>query len=195
VTLLFPPQEGIDDWRFIVNAWIPEDNMRERERKDHVPYIEWVKAKELNATPGNVIDYHIIKNFIESIDRLYKVQYYCGDPWHLEILRQLLPFEIQQRVIEVSQMMSGMSSAMCELERMFRAGQITHEKNALGRWTFGNVVVATDGNENKKPMKNKSFERIDPIVALVDAMAGAIKMEKTKSVYAQRGMRILGAIV
>jgi phage terminase large subunit-like protein len=188
---LFPPQEGFDDWRFLINAWIPEDNIKERERRDHVAYGDWVKSKNLNATPGDVVDYGFIKNHIEKMEMQYNVQYYCGDPWHLEILRQLMPYEIQQKFIEIPQTMAGMSTGMGELERLFRSGLISHEKNPLGRWTFGNVIIATDGNENTKPMKNKSIERIDPIVALVDAMAGAIKLEPKRSVYEERGMRSL----
>jgi len=74
---------------------------------------------------------------------------------------------------------------------MFRAKEITHLKNPLDRWSFGNVIVATDGNENIKPMKNKSIERIDPTVALIDAMNGAIRLETKRSVYEERGMRSL----
>ncbi len=48
------------------------------------------------------------------------------------------------------------------------------------------------GNENIKPMKNKSRDRIDVIVALINAMNIAIRMEDTKSsIYEQRGMRSL----
>ena len=53
------------------------------------------------------------------------------------------------------------------------------------------MAVQKDGNENQKPMKNKSIERIDPIVALIDAMAGAIRLEKKQSVYEQRGIRVV----
>jgi phage terminase large subunit-like protein len=80
---------------------------------------------------------------------------------------------------------------MGELERLFRAKQITHPINPVGRWSFGNVIVATDGNENIKPMKNRSIERIDPTVALINAMAGAIRFEQKRSVYESRGMRSL----
>jgi phage terminase large subunit-like protein len=188
---LFPPQKGISDWRFMINAWVPEDNMAERVNRDHVPYDDWVKGKFLNATPGDVVDYHIIANQIANMEMLYDVQYYCGDPWHLEILRQMLPVDLQNKFIEIPQTMAGMTTGMGELERLFRAGQITHEKNPLGRWSFGNVIVATDGNENQKPMKNRSLERIDPTVALVDAMAGAIKLEPKRSIYEERGIRSL----
>jgi phage terminase large subunit-like protein len=190
VVLLFPPQDGFG-WRYFIDAWVPEDRMPERVKKDHVPYDEWYKNEYLHATPGDVVDYSAIKSHIETINRLYNVQFYCADPWHLEILRQLLSIDVQRKLIEISQTMAGMSSGMGELKRLFMAKQITHPHNPLDRWSFGNVIVATDGNENEKPMKNKSIERIDPTVALIDAMAGAIKLEPKRNVYEERGMRSL----
>ncbi len=188
VSPLFPPQGGIGKWRFFFDAWVPEQNMKERVSRDHVEYDYWVQKNYLKATPGNVVDYSEIKNRIEEIERIYKVQYYCADPWHLEILKQLLPQKIAKKFIEIPQTMSGMTQGMGELERLFRANLITHLDNPLGRWCFGNVIVATDGNENQKPMKNKSIDRIDPIVALINAMAAAVKLESKRSVYADRGV-------
>lgn len=95
------------------------------------------------------------------------------------------------KIITIPQTMGGMSPAMKELERLLREGEMTHERNPCGRWAFGNVVVAQDGNENIKPMKNRSIERIDPICALIDAMAAAVKLEPKRSVYEHRGLRIV----
>jgi phage terminase large subunit-like protein len=55
---------------------------------------------------------------------------------------------------------------------------MTHEANPVARWCWGNVVVAVDGNENIKPMKNKSADRIDLTCALIDAMATAMLFEE-----------------
>jgi len=56
--------------------------------------------------------------------------------------------------------------------------RLTHETHPVARWCFGNIAVAVDGNENKKPMKNKSKDRIDVIVALINAMNIAIRFEE-----------------
>lgn len=189
--VLFPPERSGEEWKFFIDVWIPEENIKERVNRDHVPFDRWVKDGLVKATPGNVVDYAYIKNHLERLELDYKVQYYCGDPWHLEVLRQTMSREIQRKVIEIGQTMAGMSPAMSELERIFRKREISHEKSAVGRWSFGNVIIATDGNENIKPMKNKSFERIDPIVALINAMAGAIRLEKKRSVYEERGIRVV----
>jgi phage terminase large subunit-like protein len=191
LVVLFPPQDGIPDWRFVTYAWIPEDNIREREAKDHVPYERWVKQGFLFATPGNVVDYSLIRNHIEKIELQFNVERYCGDPWHLEVLKQQLGSVVQDKFVEIPQSMAGMSVGMGELERLFRAKQISHDVNPIGRWSFGNVVPATDGNENQKPMKNRSLERIDPTVALINGMAGAIRFERKQSIYEQRGVRVI----
>ena len=51
---------------------------------------------------------------------------------------------------------------------------MVHEHNTCARWTFGNVRCQVDGNENIKPMKNKSYGRIDITVAWINAHAAAM---------------------
>ena len=67
--------------------------------------------------------------------------------------------------------MMSMSPAMKELERMIRAREMLHVHNTCARWCFGNVRCAVDGNENMKPMKNRSTGRIDITVAWIIAVA------------------------
>lgn len=189
---LFPPTANRPDWRHLNLCWVPEENMRERETKDKVPYEKWAKDGYLTATPGNVVDYGQVAASLEAINKRYNVVHFFCDPWRLEYLKQLLPAEIQSKFVEIPQSMAGMSCGMEEIGRMMMSGELTHIKDPVGRWSFGNVRVAVDGNNNTKPMKNKSIERIDPTVALINAMAGAIKMEPKRSVYESRGLRTMG---
>lgn len=190
IALLFPPQPGLDEWRCIFKAFIPIENMRERVRRDKVPYDEWVKDGYLVATEGNAVDYETVQSQIESYARQYNIRYLCADKWNSQMMTQALAKK-GIKTIEIEQTMTGMSPAMKEIERLLRSGQMSHDFNPLARWCFGNVIVATDGNENIKPMKNKSFERIDLIVALIDAMAVAIKLEKKPVLYAGDGMKVV----
>lgn len=189
---LFPPSEKHDDWRTIKYAWCPEASIKERSNRDHVPYEKWVKDGCLIATTGDVVDYGLLADELSAINQRYDVQNFFSDPWRLEYLRQLLPEDIQSKFVEIPQTMAGMSCGMSEIERMLLAGELTHPRDPLARWCFGNVRVAVDGNGNQKPMKNKSIERIDITVALINAAAGAIKMEPKRSVYEQRGLRTVG---
>lgn len=189
--ILFPPSDRHEDWRFLTRAWIPEANIAERVRADKVPYDRWLRDRYLDATPGDVVDYGLVANELSAIERRYNVASYFCDPWRLEYLKQLLPEETQRKFVEIPQTIGGMSCGMSELDRMFRAREISHAKDPIGRWSFGNVRVASDGNGNTKPMKNKSIERIDPTVALINAMAGAIRIEPKKTVYERRGLRVI----
>lgn len=185
---LFPPQAGIDDWRFIHDAWIPEDNMKERVKRDEVPYDRWVNNKYLHATPGNVVDYDFVESKLKSANKQYNIQTLGTDPWNSRMLTQHL-MKDGMDIVEIAQNMKFMSPAMKTIERLMKSGHMTHEKNPVARWCWGNVVIATDGNENIKPMKNKSKERIDLTVALINAMATAMLFENVESVYESRGVR------
>ena len=77
-------------------------------------------------------------------------------------------------VVEIPQDMRNLSPAMKEAERLIRAHQMLHEHNTAARWCFGNVRCAVDGNENIKPMKNRSTGRIDMTVAWIIAVAVAL---------------------
>lgn len=188
--VLFPPQEDIDGWRVLFEAWIPLAKMNERILRDQVPFDRWVKNKYMHATPGDVVDYDFVQARIEALARQYDVQFLCTDPWNSRMLtQQLAKSEIES--LEVPQTIAGMSPGMKEIERLLRAGHLTHEENPVARWCFGNVAIAIDGNENIKPMKNKSIDRIDLIVALINAMSIAITQEDDSFIYNIRGMRSL----
>jgi len=156
--------------------------MRERAKLDKVPYEKWVKERYLHATPGNAVDYDFVEARLKALARQYDVQFICADPWNSRMLTQRLDKE-GIKTVEVSQTIAGLSPGMKEMERLFRIGMLTHESNPVARWCFGNIAVAMDGNENLKPMKNKSRDRIDVIVALINAMNIAMLYQKQVSPY------------
>lgn len=191
LVLLFPPQDGIDGWRAIFEAWIPEESINERVRRNGIPYDKWVNNKFLNATPGNAIDYDFVFSRIIAASKQYNIEMLGVDPWNSLMLTQKLEKE-GINIVEISQSMAFLSPAMKETERLMRIGRYTHEHHPVARWCFGNVNIVADGNGNIKPMKNKSIEKIDITVAQIIAMAVAVKLGATKeSVYETRGIRVV----
>jgi phage terminase large subunit-like protein len=189
LALLFPPQKGLEGWRCIFKAYIPLENMKERIRRDKVPYDAWEKAGYLTATEGNAVDYETVQMQIETFAKQYKVKFLCADKWNSEMMRQKLKKKGLDSIV-IEQTMAGLSPGMKEIERTLRTGEMTHLNNPVARWCFGNIIIATDGNENIKPMKNKSLERIDLIVALITTMAAAMKLESKISAYEEHGIRM-----
>ena len=175
-TLLFPPQEGLDTWVVLFWAWRPEEGVLEAEQRDHVPYRDWTRAGFLELCPGDMVDFTMVEDAVAAAVDVFDLDTLGVDPY---LSRTLTPRLMERRVnvVEIPQDMKNLSPAMKEVERLTRAHQMLHEHNTAARWCFGNVRCAVDGNENIKPMKNRSIGRIDITVAWIIAMAVALLAE------------------
>ena len=67
--LVFPPRNDMEKYILLPCFWIPEENMRLRVRRDHVPYDVWERQGYLQTTEGNVIHYGFIENFIDNLGK------------------------------------------------------------------------------------------------------------------------------
>lgn len=177
--LVFPPQPGLATWVVLFWAWRPGATAEAMERKDHVPYRDWARAGYLSLCEGELVDFDSIKATVLEASRTYKMQALGVDPY---LSREITGFLRNQgvNVIEIRQNMAEMSPPMKEIDKKLRAGEMVHEHNTCARWCFGNVRCAVDGNENIKPMKNKSTGRIDVTVAWIIAYAAAMLEPENK---------------
>lgn len=177
--LEFPPQPGLDKWIVLTHAWRPRESVIEAEKRDHVPYRDWERAGYITLCDGDMNDFDQIKDAIREAAKLYKLQILGVDPYlSREISGSLMKEGIN--VLEIRQNMTEMSPAMKDIERKLRGGEMYHDHNTASRWCFGNVRCAVDGNENMKPMKNKSIGRIDITVAWIIAHAAALSEPENK---------------
>lgn len=170
MTLLFPPQEGLDTAVAIFYAWRPRDGVLEAEQRDHVPYRDWERAGFLSLCEGDIVDFSQVEDAAAEAAELFDLRMLGVDPYLSRTLTQRLSAR-GLHVVEIPQTMLSLSPAMKELERMIRAHEMLHIHNTCARWCFGNVRCAVDGNENIKPMKNRSTGRIDIMVSWIIAMA------------------------
>jgi phage terminase large subunit-like protein len=179
LVLEFPPQPGLEHWVVLTHAWRPREGVIEAEKRDHVPYREWERAGYITLCDGDMNDFDQIKDAIREVARLYKLQILGVDPYlSREITGTLMKEGIN--VLEIRQTMTELSPPMKDIERKLRGGEMKHDHNTASRWRFGNVRCAIDGNENMKPMKNKSIGRIDITVAWIIAHAAAMSEPENK---------------
>lgn len=178
LVLIFPPQKGLEFWYTLFFPFIPSEGMKERGERDHADYVAWHKKGKITATDGDCVDYDVIEATIKRLAGLYKIKMLGTDKWNSRMLTQRLMEQGVVDIVEISQDMAGLSPAMKQIGLFLRKGQMFHEEHPVARWNFGNVRCATDGNENIKPMKNKSIGRIDITVAWIIAMAVAMLNEK-----------------
>lgn len=173
LTLLFPPQEGLEHWAALFWAWRPEEGVVEAEQRDHVPYRDWARAEFLTLCPGDMVDFSMVEETVAWCANVFDLDTLGVDPYLSRTITQRL-MATGVNVVEIPQTIKELSPAMKELERLLRARELLHEHNTAARWCFGNVRCYVDGNENLKPMKNRSTGRIDMTVAWIIAMATAM---------------------
>lgn len=198
--LIFPPQKNFTEYRVIFDAWIPEENMKQRVHRDHVHYDEWIRDGFMQSTEGDVTDYSAIRARIMEYKKKYRIKEIGYDKFNaMETALMLQAAGV--KMVPVDQTILGMSPSMKELEAMFKRSEtnikdkkpplITHEANPAARWCFGNVNISVDGKENYMPIKDSRTERIDIFVAMVDAMARLLPHIAKKSVYEKRGVLVI----
>nr|WP_243149211.1 terminase TerL endonuclease subunit [Colidextribacter sp. OB.20] len=171
--LVFPPQPGLETAVALFRAWRPIDTVLEAEQRDHVPYRDWERAGFLTLPKGDMIDPKDVVDAVLEANELYDLQCVGVDQYLTQTVTPRLE-EAGIQVIAIAQTMTGMSPAMKELEQLIRKHEMLHVHNSCARWCFGNVRCAVDGNENIKPMKNRSIGRIDITVAWIIAVAAWI---------------------
>jgi phage terminase large subunit-like protein len=196
--LVFPPQEKFDEWRVIWDCWIPEENMRERVRTDHVPYDKWAAEGWINPTPGTWIDHTRIRDRFKEYKNLYKLIELPFDVSFATMLINELQSELGLTVVDIPQQYATLTDPMNQIELLLRQKKMTHEANPVARWCFGNTAISKNGNAQIKYVKEhrgKSVDRtkrIDLIAAWVNGMARARFYSQGKSIYEKRGIRTLG---
>ena len=189
--LVFPPRNDTEKYMILPYFWIPEDNMRLRVRRDHVPYDVWAAEGCLQTTEGNVIHYGFIEQFIDELGKKFHIKEIAFDRWGAVQMVQNLE-GMGFTVVPFGQGYKDMSPPTKELMKLTLEERIAHGGHKVLRWMMDNVFVRQDPAGNIKMDKEKSTEKIDGAVATVMALDRAIRNEGSDgSVYDDRGILVL----
>jgi phage terminase large subunit-like protein len=185
LALVFPGEDGIYD--ILPFFWIPEEGAAKRERRDRVPYQTWAAQGFLTLTPGNVVDYSMIRQKVNEIGGIYRIAEIAVDPWNAQqITTELAGDGLEMVVFQNSY--ANMNAPTKELEKLVISGNVRHGGHPVLRWMASNVTVDIDGAGNLKPSKKRSTEKIDGIVAVIMAFGRVIVGAGGPSVYETRGL-------
>ena len=188
--LVFPPRNDMEKYIILPYFWIPEENMIQRVRRDHVPYDVWAKQETLMTTEGNVIHYGFIENFIDELGKKFHIKEIAFDRWGAVQMVQNLE-GLGFTVIPFGQGFKDMSPPSKELMKLTLEQKLAHGGHPVLRWMMDNIFVRTDPAGNIKPDKEKSTEKIDGAVATIMALDRAIRNGgSTGSVYDDRGILV-----
>lgn len=189
LVLVFPPTTADEPYSILPFAWVPEETIDQRSRKDHVNYDLWQKQGFILSTDGNVVDYEAIEEKIYELADMYQIRELAFDPWNSQMLVNRLADE-GMTVVPFRQGFASMSPPTKELMKMTLEGKLAHGGHPVLRWCMDNIVIQTDPAGNIKISKAKATEKVDLAVALVMALDRAVRNEKTQteSVYEGRGL-------
>ncbi|KLU76026.1 terminase large subunit [Clostridium botulinum] len=189
--LVFPPRNDTEKYIVLPFFWIPEDNLKLRVRRDHVPYDVWEKQDFIKTTEGNVVHYGFIETFIEELGTKYNIKEIAFDRWGAVQMVQNLE-GMGFTVVPFGQGYKDMSPPSKELMKLTLEERIAHGGNPVLRWMMDNIFIKQDPAGNIKPDKEKSTEKIDGAVALIMALDRSIRNGGgSGSVYDERGILVL----
>lgn len=191
LVLMFPPRSEDEKYIILPYFWVPEDTVPKKVRQTGVPYDQWIAKGYMNSTPGNIIDYQYILNFIEEISDRYHIMEIAYDRWGSNMVIERLT-EMGLTVVPFGQGYSSMSSPTKMLYELLMKGGMVHGGNPVLRWMAGNVQVDTDPAGNIKVTKKKATGKVDGIVAAIMALDRCVRHEQTGSVYddPERGLLV-----
>ncbi|WP_127078384.1 terminase large subunit [Rhodomicrobium lacus] len=185
VIYVFPPAGGDMRTRVACRLYVPADNIELRVKRDGVPYDKWAAQGSLIATEGNTIDQETIFADIQRDAAKLSVMRVGIDKWntgwlgpklveHFGMARNPRTGKQEPRVMMVQQGYGSMSPGAKELERLVVAGSLDHGGHPVLKWMASNVAVSVGKQGDIVPIKDKSTDRIDGIVATIIALTLAM---------------------
>jgi len=158
-----------EKWTFKNYYYIPSSALVESPNRDL--YKKWSKKGYLSIVSGDVIDYKYIINDLLKINEENPIKIIAYDAW-----------KSRQAIIRLteegfycqaySQSMGNMSIPTTQIEHFIRSGKVVIDDNPITAWMFSNVVLKSDYNGNRKPVKaeKKSKYKIDGVIAMLESL-------------------------
>lgn len=154
-----------------VFGFLPKGRILFKTKKEHVDYERYIKQKFCYACGDEVIDYLYIKDFILNLQEEYQVEIVqVGyDKWNALATIQSLEQEGIE-CVEIKQHSSVLHMPTKRLYELILSKQIHYEDNELLEINFQNAKCTEDTNRNKYVNKKRSKNKVDMVVALINAL-------------------------
>lgn len=172
-----------DKYYIFDKTFIPEETVK---KKKSVLYVDCIAKGYLIETKGAAINYGYIQQQLLDIHKFSRIEECMYDNWNATETAQNLSSKVE--MVKVAMNTANLSEPMKKLDALMREGKLEHNGSPLLRWCLSNVVAKEDHNGNVFPKKNHVDNKIDPIVAILLALAGYVQDSEGDSVYESRGI-------
>jgi phage terminase large subunit-like protein len=162
-----------EDWQVVCHCWLPENYAEKRTKRDNVPYLTWAKQGFIRLTPGDVIDYQLVKDDIVAICKQYKTKKISIDPFNatqisLQLAAERLPVELFR------QGFLSMNDPVKYTSVLIATERLRHGNNPVLNWCADNAVAVHDRAGNEKICRTSSRDKVDCLVGLLMGVAGVM---------------------
>ena len=185
VVVVFPDGDG---YAVFAKCYLNESAVMEARNPS---YPGWAADGDLTITPGNETDFQTIEDDIVDMAKRFKVGSCAYDPWGSTQLAQRLT-NAGIPMVEFRANTQNFSEPTKELEAAIAAGRLQHPNSGPLTWCIGNVVGHYDARSNVYPRKARPENKIDAAIALIMGIARCMAAKPKASVYATRGLLVLG---
>lgn len=150
--------------------FLPSKNFNLKIDEDKIPYDIWQKKGWLRVSEGSKVNYSDVTNwFVEQVEQFNLRPLWVGyDSWNAQYWCDEMK-EYGFDMLEVRQGAKTMSQPMKQLKADLIDKKINYNNNPILKWCLSNMSIKQDENENIRPVKEKSRQRIDGAVSLIDA--------------------------
>lgn len=182
-----------------VHVWSPARTLEARARSDRAPYLEWVRAGHLTATPGSeMIDLEWVAARLAEVAERYRIEGVAYDRYRMPALRQVMTtmgiqhgifrrekgiwlvehpqnFVVGSGPLTKQDKRRGgvrlfMPRSIDETERAVRDGRLHIRPSPPLRMALSGVRIVHDPQLNRRFEKQGSRSRTDAAVALTMAV-------------------------
>jgi len=183
---IFPDTDAID---IKIRIFLPEARIDQLAASSRVPYRQWADEGFITLTPGETLNYDFVEAEDERMRAKYQVVSSGIDPWQAIQFRA----DLEQKGVtieKVPQTNQNLHAVVEEFERLLQVKGVRHGGHPVLEWVASNVILNIDARGNKRIDKQTSPEKIDPIAAILNALAVSMTAEPPKgpSVYERRGV-------
>ena len=162
-----------DDGGVFGKVWgfIPEDNKRQKSKKEGVDYDRLIKQGVCFECGGEVIDYGFIEDFILKLEEEYEVEIQQIGYDRYNAISTVQKLEAAgYECVEIKQHSSVLHMPTKLLKELVLSKKFHYDENLMLEINFQNARCTEDTNLNKYVNKKKSAGKVDMVVGLINAM-------------------------
>lgn len=154
-----------------VKAFIPEDRIDEKSEFERIDYRARVAAGDCIACGDMTVDYSVIENYVENIERTFGGRIVSIGYDRYNALSSAQKWENEgYTTVEIRQHSSVLHPPTKLLAEKAMSGELKLVSNKLLEVNFQNAQCTYDTNMNRYVNKKKSNGKVDMVVALINAV-------------------------